>query len=238
MKKHYEFLLLVLVVCFFLITIPVSATDTTAVQSGNDAITRGRPFTISVAGAPNTQYYVWLTGTFTMSGAIGEQPPIIAGGQYNVAQDSPGGPYTIGSYKYTNGNGRTILDDVAPSTSGVPKTSYYALVTTDSSGSGIVEFQTSSNTAAKTFSIRVENSKSYDEESISVVKGSISIEAEVPKTPITPVVTTQLPTPISTTATIPPTPSLPKTTTTKPTPLEIGFCVLAVGVSFLTLRKT
>jgi hypothetical protein len=98
-----------------------------------------------------------------MTGEPGDQPPVILSNQMNVVQDPSEGPYMIGSYRYNNGNGRTILDDVAPSSSTTPATSYYAQVTTDSDGVAIVGFRTSYATAAKQFSIRAENPRSPGE---------------------------------------------------------------------------
>jgi len=121
------------------------------------AVTRGSTFTVSIYGKPATDYYVWLTGTHSMSGEPGDQPPVIVAGTENIEFDPDEGPYTIGSYRYSGGNGRTILEDVAPSSDTVSNTRYYAKLTTDSDGYGIVEFQTSSATADRTFTVKAQN---------------------------------------------------------------------------------
>ena len=239
---------LLLMICCALLIIPAVAISTPSELSGNDALTRGSRFTITITGIPNTPYYVWLARTWSLSGKPGDQPPLIVGSQWNVEKDPDGGPYTIGSYAYNNGNGRTILDDVAPSTASQSATSYYALVTTDSSGTAIVEFRTSANTAIRTFSVRVENPTSANTDTLlvqrgdqNVKQGAVSIEA----------VTTQTP-PRTTPPTPPPTPaplpsleitSLPQTTvppTEMPTqkmPLEMVWCIIAVGVGLLMVRN-
>jgi len=119
------------------------------------SITRGSRFTVTVTGQPSTLYYVWDARTFSMSGAPGDQPPVIAGGTFNLQKDPVGGPYTIGMH--VTSNGKTIIDDVAPSNGQFSNTDYYATITTDANGQGTVEFLTSSNTAAQHFAIRVED---------------------------------------------------------------------------------
>lgn len=243
LKKRYVFITLLLIVCLFIIALPVSAADSTTPQSDNDAVTRGSRFTITVTGRPNTPYYVWLTRTFSMTGAPGDQPPIILGSLENVAQDPPGGPYTIGSYAFNNGNGRTIRDDVAPSTPEVSNTRYYALVTTDSDGRAVVAFQTSSSTAQKTFSIRVENPQFIDSGTVTVELGGVTRKpvtstAETTTAAPTANPTMSMPTavPSRETGTLTTAP-LPTETPIQPVPLETGFCILAVGMGLLVVRK-
>ncbi|MDO8872580.1 MAG: hypothetical protein Q7V05_07620 [Methanoregula sp.] len=95
------------------------------VSANETGLTRGSRFTITVTGTPNTPYYVWLTRTYTMSGEPGDQPPVLLANQANIEKDPSGGPYVIGSYQYNNGGGRTIIDDVAPTTASMSDTQYY-----------------------------------------------------------------------------------------------------------------
>ena len=106
-----------------------------------------------------------------MTGKPGDQPPVIVPFQSGIQQDPPEGPFTIGSYMINNGNGRTIRDDIAPSTPELSNTNYYALVTTDTDGRAVVAFQTSSATSTKTFSIKVENSRSAANSDILIERG-------------------------------------------------------------------
>jgi len=128
------------------------------------SLTRGSLFTVSIAGRPNTAYYIWFARTSAMTGEPGDQPPVIVAYTERVESDPDGGPYTIGSYQFNNGNGRTIRDDVAPSSATTSNTRYYAKVTTDTDGVGIVQFATSQATAQRTFSIRAENPASPGED--------------------------------------------------------------------------
>ncbi len=147
--------------------IPVHA----AGEPSDNALTRGNRFTVNITGLPSTPYYIWLTRTSSMTGKPGDQPPVIVPFQSGIQQDPPEGPFTIGSYMINNGNGRTIRDDIAPSTPELSNTNYYALVTTDTDGRAVVAFQTSSATSTKTFSIKVENSRSAANSDILIERG-------------------------------------------------------------------
>lgn len=238
-KNHSPFRILIFVICVLMIIPPIGADETTSAYSDKETVVRGTEFTISLTGLPNSQYYVWVTRTSSMTGAPQDQPPIINSNLMNIAQDSPGGPFTIGSYAFQNGNGRTILQDVAPSTPQLSKTRYYALITTDNAGRAIIGFQTSQSTAIRTFSVRVENAKSYDEDSVKVVRGSVSIRAEEPRaTEYLPVQTlsTQETSPLS--GTIPTTMQGSTNIPTRTVPSEIGFGLLSLVICFFIARKT
>lgn len=243
-----------LVFCgIFLCILPAAAIYTVSDLSGS--ITRGQQFTVDITGKPNTAYYAWLTRTWPLSGEPYDQPPVVVANQWHVEQDPSGGPYTIGSYQYYNGNGRTILDDVAPSSSVMPNTSYYALVTTDESGKATLAFKTSRYTALKSYSVRVENPSSVNTDTLlvqmgsaTVKKGSISIEAVAsrPTKEATTVVTTVptlpetiIPTTVLTTPTLPGTETLPVTTGTKksPIPLAVGIAAFFGAVILFAVQK-
>jgi hypothetical protein len=211
-----------------------------------DSLTRGSMFTVSIAAKPNTAYYVWFTRTFAMSGEPGDQPPVIVGNTERVEFDPAGGPYVIGSYQFRNGNGRTILDDIAPSSATVSNTRYYAKVTTDENGFGIVQFTTSSATAPRTFSIRAENPASPEEE-VPVRLGlpekkTTTVTAAAPKgtpAPLPPVTVPSLAEPTTTT---PPEPATPQSTSTtpstlQPTPVDLPMIIAAAGAGFFAVRR-
>jgi len=162
-----ELTVIVVMVCLALAIAPVLAVKS-AEQSVGDSLTRGGKFTVNIAGIPNSSYYIWLPHTSSMTGERYDQPPFIADNQANVAEDPEGGPWTIGSYQYSNGGGQTIRDDVAPTTADMPDTRYYALVTTDSSGLATVEFDTSVYTGLRSYSVRVENPRSIDSDTLQI----------------------------------------------------------------------
>lgn len=168
MKRRYSVVKKLLVTSFLaIIILPCFA----SAEPSDDGLTRGGRFSINITGLPSTPYYVWLTRTSTMTGKAGDQPPLIVPFQSGIQQDPADGPYTIGSYVINNGNGRTIRDDIAPSTPEVSNTNYYALVTTNSDGRAVITFQTSSSTATRTFSVKVENSRSAAKSDILIERG-------------------------------------------------------------------
>jgi len=245
-NRYYTALTIILATGIFLVAAPVFAASTTSELAGDAGLTRGSRFTISITGIPNTPYYVWLTRTWSLSGTPGNQPPVIVSYQANVQQDPPDGPFHIGSYAYNNGNGRTILDDVAPSSATQSNTGYYALVTTDSAGTASVAFQTSTNTALRSFSVRVENPTSANNDTLlvkradtTVKRGMVSIEAAItPSLSHTPV-PTPVPETIATPATvmetltdppttIPPTTIPPTEIPTQKVPLDLAWGIVAL----------
>jgi hypothetical protein len=239
--KHGIFgsLILVLACCTIFLVIPIA--------SAEDTLTRGSGFTVTITGRPNTAYYVWVARTFSMSGEPGDQPPVILGGQTNVVQDPQGGPYVIGSYRYSNGNGRTILDDVAPSSATSFNTRYYAQVTTDIDGVAIVGFRTSSATADKKFSIIAQNPQSPGETvyvTLGLPKRGVSIMADTPPVAIpVPVLTLATTVPEATNVATPPalvipSPATPVPATTHPAPADLFLVLPAIVAGILVLRRS
>ena len=228
------------------IAVPVSAIQSSE-QSISDSLTRGSRFSITITGHPNTAYYIWLTGTSTMTGEHYDQPPIISD-TAGIVKDPDGGPYTIGSYQFNNGGGETIRDDVAPSSSVMSNTNYYAQATTDERGLIIVEFRTSVYTGLRSYSVKVENPSAPENENfrieqtvysrttrpmINTPTATVAIpENTVTYTPVTtPVPTTLLPV---TTDTVPAetSPEIPATPQPiKKSPLAMPGIVLAAAAS-------
>ena len=245
-KSGRYWVLLLLVLCCMIVSVIPCVTAA-------DSLTRGSMFTVSIAAKPNTGYYVWFTRTFAMSGEPGDQPPVIVGNTARVEFDPAGGPYVIGSYQFRNGNGRTILDDVAPSSATVSNTRYYAKVTTDENGSGIVQFTTSSATADRTFSVRAENPASQGEEvpvSLGLPeKKAATVTTAAPKgttAPLSPVTVPPLAEPPATMpqelATTLPEPAAPPGTTAVPTtmqqtPVDLPMIVAAAGAGLFSVRR-
>lgn len=239
-KGGRYWVLILLVLCCMIVSVMPCVTAA-------DSLTRGGMFTVSIAAKPNTAYYVWFSRTFAMSGEPGDQPPLIAGNTERVEFDPAGGPYVIGSYQFRNGNGRTILDDVAPSSATVSNTRYYAKVTTDENGYGIVQFTTSSATAPRTFSVRAENPALPDEE-VPVRLGlpertTAIMPAKTTGLPATTAAVLLIPTPPSLVnppaapviqSTLPEPPAVP--TVTQQAPSAMLMVLLGVGLSALLRR--
>jgi hypothetical protein len=233
-------MILLIVILIWVLIPPIGA-------QGSSSLTRGQTFTVTIVGKPNIPYYVWLKGTFSLSGEPGEQPPVIASSQENIVQDPAGGPFVIGLYKYYGGGGRTILDDVAPSTPTVSNTSYYAQVTTDSNGYGIVAFRTSQATAAEAFSVVAQNPAAPGQDVTVALGVPTLIQTPLATLPVTSVLPTPLLETIMTTAQVPtvqatvmatPVPSNvsgPVNTPTQRTQLPALFDIMALGIVVLVL---
>jgi len=244
--------ILACIILFLFLLIPAAATKT-AEASVSQTLTRGGRFTVTITGLPSTGYYIWLPGTFTMSGEPQDQPPVISDNVGNVEKDPSGGPYTIGSYQFSNGDGRTIVDDVAPSTSSMPATDYYALVTTDSIGQAVVEFQTSVDTGLMSYSVRVENPQSVDSDTLLLRLQVFTRRAPVIQTTVPPIETrvTQVPVitvapAVSSTSPVATLQGTVLTTTTVPPPLPVptrraamtlGLVFLAAGIMLAMKRR-
>jgi hypothetical protein len=183
-----------------------------AAAQGSGSLTRGNTFTVTVIGKSRTAYDIWPRGTSDMTGTPGDQPPIIVPGQVDVVQDPPGGPYAIGSTPIS-GTGLTILEDVARSTPVVPSTSYYARVTTDAGGRGVVLFQTSSATATdREFHIVAQNPADPGKEVQVVLGVPEPVRTPVMPPPLPTTMETPLMSPLATTAITMETPHLPPPT--------------------------
>jgi len=229
------------VLCIALVLTLLTAAAS-AQTSGN--LPRGSRFTVTITGQPNTQYYVWDAGTFSLSGAPGDRPPIILE-TLNVQKDPSDGPYVIGMHTISGGG--TILDDVTPSTPGAPATDYYALVTTDANGQAIVEFSTSSNTATRRFAIKVEDQGGnpgqlqVSSQLYPRTAPPTTVPTTIPTTIPLPVFTTTLPSAVPST---PPvtilmttTPHLPPTLPTIPTPLPVAIPFLGIIIACAILAR-
>lgn len=222
--RSLPFILLILIGIALFVVVPAAAAKTVE-QSVGDTLTRGSRFTVTITGIPNTSYYIWLPGTFTMTGQPYDQPPVVADFLENVRKDPEGGPYPIGSYQYNNGNGRTIRDDITPSTATMSNTNYYALVTTDTAGRAVVEFQTSLNTGLRSYSVKVESPESIDRDNLQVVmtvysRKAPTISVQAPDTTREPAVITPV---ITATTGMPPTMEM---MTTEPTQTKVPMVPL------------
>jgi len=156
------------------------ATDQVKIEANKDTVVRGNPFSVTITGVPNADYYLWVKGTNSMTGLPDDQPPMILDTQVDVKQDPAAGPYDIGKYQYEGGAGKSIKQDV-PDDPDYHGTKFYALVKLNSSGTRTVEWKTSKDTKDKKYTVRVErksgNQYKSDEVDIKVEKGDVSIVA-------------------------------------------------------------
>ncbi|PWR73663.1 PGF-CTERM sorting domain-containing protein [Methanospirillum stamsii] len=156
------------------------ATDQVKIEANKDTVVRGNPFSVTITGVPNAEYYVWAKGTGSMTGQPDDQPPMILDAQVDVKQDAAAGPYEIGKYQYEGGAGKSIKQDV-PDDPDYHGTKFYALVKLNSSGTRTVEWKSSKDTKDKKYTIRVERKSGSqyksDEVDVKVEKGDVTIVA-------------------------------------------------------------
>jgi hypothetical protein len=92
MKIKTSRMLILLLLCFLIVAVSIPA-----VPAADASLTRGTMFTVTIAGKPYTDYYVWFAHTSALSGQPGNQPPVIVGNTQGVEFDPDGGPYVIGN---------------------------------------------------------------------------------------------------------------------------------------------
>lgn len=172
------------------------ASDTVKLEASKDSIVRGNPFSVTISGAPNTAYKLWVKGTSQMSGIPDDQPPRIVNPQDNVFQDPEAGPYVLGDYEFQAGGGKLVygyndqdvyigdvpqwvVNDDGEKTHGVQ---YYAEVKTSTSGTRTVEWTTTKDTKDKKYTFHVErktldNQYKTDDVDVKIEKGAVTVIA-------------------------------------------------------------
>jgi len=151
--------------------VPVTIGFTNVILTTNhESVIRNKPFSITITGRPNSYYNLWVKDTNKMTDT-NEQPPTISEFQSGVAV----GSNITGNYIYQNSGNKTIAQNTANS-------KCYAAVSTSTSGTATVQFETSPNTKSQKYVIRVEEYVSgqynYDEITIVVGGGTISIVSQ------------------------------------------------------------
>ncbi|MCX6691007.1 MAG: DUF3821 domain-containing protein, partial [Methanoregula sp.] len=66
--------------------------DVVNIEANKETVVSNQPFSIYINGKPNSEYYVWITGTSAMSGGYGNEAPMIVLNQPGVYMDTPSDP--------------------------------------------------------------------------------------------------------------------------------------------------
>jgi PGF-pre-PGF domain-containing protein len=147
---------------------PILAADTLTITANKDSVLRGGGrFSVTITGNPGTFYYLWVKNTSTMTGEPQDQPPAIIVSE-PVYQDPTGGPFSIGSHLVPGGGGRTILNDIPPSTANISNTEYYAAIRTNSRGVATVEWNAYLATKPGSYTIHIEGDTLSADTTVSV----------------------------------------------------------------------
>ncbi|HUK93156.1 MAG TPA: hypothetical protein VLU98_03880, partial [Methanomicrobiales archaeon] len=144
------------------------------ITTNKESVVRGNSFVVTITGESKTPYYVYIKNTSVSSG---KTIPIMAAGQSNVNQtydlnSVPNGQQTVSS--------RLIWLDQnvndAPMTAGAE-----ANVTTAADGTRAIQFDTSTATDDRKYTVKVLNPadlSKYDQVDVTVEKGQITITYE------------------------------------------------------------
>lgn len=128
--------------------------DSLAITASRTSVTRGNQFSVTLKGMPSTMYIVWVENTGQMTGLSRDQPPYLLPSQSGLRSDPESGPYQFGGYQFQGGNGRTVKEDVPESPGN--GTIYYGRVSLSSTGSRTLQWQTTSGTRDRKYTIHAE----------------------------------------------------------------------------------
>ena len=133
--------------------------DTVKIEASKDTVVRGNQFSVTVTGRANEFYYVWVTGTASMTGGDQDQPPLMVPNQDNVS-----GPPMIRSSRTITPLGTTSTRVAAARPSSRTCRLHRAMVSTTMQRSrhqpaepALLDSLTGANTDDKKYTIRVEN---------------------------------------------------------------------------------
>lgn len=160
------------------VQVVVISSEKVKIEANKETVIRGKTFSVTVTGKPNSEYMLWLDGVGNMEGNSTETdtiPPRIMANQEGVFIGENG------AFQHENSAGATLSEQVPDTPIPSP---YYARIVTNTYGVRVIEFTTSSETKGQRYTIRVENSHipganaESDELDINVEKGSVTIVAE------------------------------------------------------------
>ena len=168
--------------------------DVVSITANKDSVVRTKPFSVTITGKPSAWYNVWVKNTNNLVlNEYDNAPPIVTAFQDLVNK----GNLSTYNYQYQNGGGintvgMNAFGSVAPpvmtGTTGTSDGSFaYALVKTSTSGTRTVQFDTSANTKAQKYTVRVEQNFGVnytyapdfkgDEVDVKVEKGAVTVVA-------------------------------------------------------------
>ena len=149
--------------------------DVVKIEANKDSVVRSKPFSVTITGKPSATYCVWLKGVSSLDSALNDQPPLLTPFQAGVTA----GEAVCGAYTPQN-LGTTISADTAHGTD-ANNGLRFANVSTTTSGTRTVEFQTTNYTKAQKYTIRVEQvfggQIKSDQVDVKVEKGALTVVA-------------------------------------------------------------
>jgi hypothetical protein len=159
--------------------------DTVKITVNKDSVVRSKPFSVTITGRPSAYYCLWIKGVSSLDSAIDDQPPLITPFQAGVAFGNGGQTATdiCGNFHPQNTvTGFTVVNDTAYTGTATPNNiQRYANVSTSTSGTRTVGFETNNYTKAQKYTIMVQQifgtEYKTDQVDVKVEKGAVTIVA-------------------------------------------------------------
>jgi PGF-CTERM protein len=159
--------------------------DTVKITVNKDSVVRSKPFSVTVTGRPSAYYCLWIKGVYSLDSKLDDQPPLITPFQAGVATGSNAAPtYCAEFHPQNTPTGYNITTDTAYVNAGVPAENNpfrFAQISTSTSGTRTIGFDTNNFTKAQKYTIVVsamdgDNYKT-DQVDVKVEKGAVTIVA-------------------------------------------------------------
>ena len=151
--------------------------DTVKITVNKDSVVRSKPFSVTITGRPSAYYCVWLKGVSSLDSALDDQPPLLTPFQAGVVA----GETLCGNFQPQN-MGSTVSGDVSHNNPPAGNDfSRWANVSTTTSGTRTVGFDTNNFTKAQKYTVMVQQildgQYKTDQVDVKVEKGAVTIVA-------------------------------------------------------------
>ncbi len=131
--------------------------DTVKITVNKDSVVRSKPFSVTITGRPSAYYCLWLKGVSSLDSALDDQPPLLTPFQAGV--DGSGDGNSVVIIQPQNMGTTTVAQDVSHNANRPPAGNDFlrwANVSTTTSGTRTVGFDTNNFTKAQKYTIMVQ----------------------------------------------------------------------------------
>jgi len=159
--------------------------DTVKITVNKDSVVRSKQFSVTVTGRPSAYYCLWVKGVSGLDSDIDDTPPLITPFQAGVAT----GNDICRDYIPQNYGTNSIYKDTGYNYNAIPlvgnDAQRFARISTSTSGTRTIMFDTTRDTKAQKYTIRVEadfgtpddHDYKTDQVDVKVEKGAVTIVA-------------------------------------------------------------
>ena len=128
--------------------------DTVKITVNKDSVVRSKPFSVTITGRPSAYYCLWIKGVSSLDSALDDQPPLLTPFQAGVTA----GDAICGAFQPQN-MASTVATDVSHNNPPAGNDFLrWANVSTSTSGTRTVGFETNNFTKAQKYTIMVQAS--------------------------------------------------------------------------------